>query len=60
MGAVLRWSDGSLSVLQGSIGDPGPAGYSGMKVKCTYVNKSEEANLQMSISGGKIHFVTAA
>lgn len=44
MGAVLRWSDGSFSVLQGSIGDPGPAGYSGMKVKCTYVNKSEETN----------------
>lgn len=29
-------------MLQGSIGDPGPAGYSGMKVKCTYINKSDE------------------
>lgn len=29
-----------LSVLQGSIGDPGPPGYSGMKVGCTWLNTS--------------------
>lgn len=29
-----------LSVLQGSVGDPGPPGYSGMKVECTLLNIS--------------------
>lgn len=42
MEACLRWPEGSFSVLQGSIGDPGPAGYGGMKVKYSQSYGKEE------------------
>lgn len=35
----LRWSNTFICLFQGSVGDPGPVGYSGMKVKCVQLSQ---------------------